>query len=143
MLTITPTIVAAFRVDFSGFADDVVWPDAVVTRSLQLADAETGSTRWGNYTDLSIKQRGMFNFAAHNLTFKKLNETATANGGAPASTAQVQSKTVADESITYAVNAQGQPASDAALNSTSYGQEFIRLRRRVGSGGSSSNALVA
>lgn len=143
MLIITPTIVTAFRTDFEGFADVNTWTDQVVTRALQMADMETGSKRWGNYSDLSIKQRGMFNFAAHFLTFKKLNSIATASGGAPSSVAPVQSKSVGDESISYAVLTQNTPSSDAALSSTSYGQEFIRLRSRVAAGGSSSNALVA
>lgn len=139
-MEITSAIVEAFRTDFEGFADTTAWPEANVTRALQLADQETGSQRWGDYTDPSIKQRGMFNFAAHQLTVSNLNKTVTAMGAAPASSAQVQSKSVGDESITYAVNTQGIKAGDEALSATAYGQEFIRLRRRVGRGGSSSNA---
>lgn len=139
-MEITPAIVAAFRGDFEGFADTAAWPDPKVKRALQIADHETGSGRWGSYDDLSIKQSGMFYFAAHYLTVKKANSAAMSMGGAPASIAPVQSKSVGDESVTYAINTQGMAPGDEGLGATSYGQEFIRLRRRVGRGGSSSNA---
>lgn len=139
-MEITPTVVDAFRTDFTGFGDVVTWPSDRVTRALQRADVETGSTRWGNYDDFSIKQLGMFNFAAHQLTMTMMNATATTTGGAPSSVAQVQSKSVGDESVSYAINTQGIKAGDEGLSATAYGQEFIRLRRRVGRGGSSSNA---
>lgn len=142
MLEITQAIVDAFRTDFEGFADTTAWPNERLARALQRADAETLSSRWGAYSDLSIKQRGMFNFAAHDLTIRKMNSTVTSLGGAPSSMAQVQTKSVGDESVTYAINSQGVKSEDDALKATAYGQEFIRLRRRVGRGGSSSNAVA-
>ena len=138
-MEITPAIVSAFRVDFDGFADVAAWPDNKVTRALEIADKETGSGRWGEYSDLSIKQRGMFYYTAHHLATSKINGSVTASGGTPSAVSQVQSKSVGDESITYAVNTQ-KAGLDGGLDSTAYGQEFIRLRRRVGRGGSSSNA---
>lgn len=140
MLDITPAIISAFRLDFDGFEDVTAWPDAKVQRVLERADRETGSTRWGAYSDHSIKQRGMFNFAAHTLIMKKAESTATTAGGAPSAIGQVQSKSVGDESVSYAVNQRSADLGDGALSATSYGQEFIRLRRRVAAGGSSSNA---
>lgn len=142
-MDVTSAVVDAFRTDFEGFADDTVWTDAKVTRALQHADKETGGSGWGAYSDLSTKQLGMFNYAAHYLSIKKSNAKATSAGGTPGSTSQVQSKSVGDESVTYAVNPQSTVSGDEALKSTDYGQEFIRLRRSVGRGGSSSNARVA
>jgi len=138
MTDITPAIVAAFRADFTGFADDTKWPDALVTRKLQKADKETGSARWGIYADLSIKQEGMFNYAAHLLVVGKAQDGTTAGGGMPGSMAQVASKTVGDESTTYVTPDSGNSvlSEDGALAATSYGQEFIRLRRRVAAGAS-------
>jgi len=139
-MEITPEVVEAFCTDFEGFADSSRWPTAQLVRALQTADRETGSNRWGGYSDHSIKQRGMFFFAAHHLTMSKAGARATTIGGAPSSVAQVQSKSVGDESISYALNSQNIPAGDEALSATLYGQEFMRLRRRIGRGGSSSNA---
>ena len=139
-LDITTAIIATFRTDFEGFADDTAWTDAKVTRALQRADHETGSARWGDYSDFSIKQRGMFNFAAHSLSIAKANATSTQSGGTPSAIAPVQSKSVGDESVTYAINTADLSSDDAVLATTSYGQEFMRLRRRVKLGGSSSNA---
>ena len=140
MLTITPEIIASFRLDFEGFADDTVWPSEKLTRILQLADRETGSSRWGGYSDQSIKQRGMFYFAAHTLLIKKKEAAATSSGKGASALNPVQSKSVGDESITYAVSASSNgPTGNEALQATSYGQEFLRLRRRVGRGGANSN----
>ena len=136
-MDITPEVIEAFRADFSGFASSDTWADPVLTRALARADKETGSARWGEYDDFSIKQRGMFNFAAHSLSLNAANTKATAMGGTPSATAQVQSKTVADESVTFAVGVSGSSVDDS-LKATAYGQEFIRLRRRVGAGGANS-----
>lgn len=140
-MEITQAIVDQFRVDFEGFANATNWPDSKITRALQKADKETGSTRWGDYEDLSNKQSGMFNYAAHLLTVSAASAKATTAGGSPSSIAAVQSKSVGDESVTYAVESMS--GGDAALAATSYGQEFLRLRRRVAAGGASSLSMGA
>src|SRR5690625_316662 len=84
-MEITPEVVEAFCTDFEGFADSSRWPTAQLVRALQTADRETGSNRWGGYSDHSIKQRGMVFFAAHHLTMSKAGARATTTGGARSS----------------------------------------------------------
>ena len=136
-------VITAFRTDFPGFANVTAWPDNVVGRTLQHADRETGSGRWGGYADLSTKQRGMFLLAAHLLVADKQNNAVSAAGGVPTATARLQSKSVGDESVAFAVNSApvGLGVGEEALNATAYGQEFIRIRRRVAAGAAGTGGL--
>lgn len=138
-MDITPTVVQAFRDYYPEFADTTTWPDATLTRSLEAADDETGSKRWGNYIEspASFKARGLFAYAAHRAVLSKAAQRAVENGGTPAPAAQASSKQVGDESVQYAVPmaesmAEAQGIGD--LRATIYGQEFLRLRRRAGAG---------
>lgn len=142
-MEITPEIVASFREKCEGFTNTTTWPDNKVTEALQEADGETGSSRWGGYADKSLKQRGLFAYAAHFLTSRKLEATASALGQSPGALGKVQAKTVADESETYAVNAQNVTHGNESLSTTSYGQEFLRLRRRAGMGAAHTNLRVS
>lgn len=134
-MDITPDIVLAFRTYYAEFSDTDAWPDADAIRSLEEADDETGA-RWGAYKPRSIKLRGMFAFAAHRLAMGSLRRS-VANGGGLASTPYaVSSKSVADESVSYAVPT---PTMIEQINSgdlmlTVYGLEFLRLRKRAGAG---------
>lgn len=135
-MDITPEMITAFRSRLNlAFADTTKWPDAVIEEALHYANTETGSSRWGMlvYTDPeNLKWRGMCLFAAHVL--------ATDYGTAGVTRAQssearlnVQSKSVGDESIAYRVPVMMDVANDW-LTYTNYGQQFYRLRRRVGMG---------
>lgn len=135
-MEITADVISAFREYYPEFADDGTWPGPLLTRHLCEADEETGS-RWGKYEGTcSLKKRGMFAYAAHKAVIGKAVTRATENGGIPPGASQVQSKSVGDESISYAVSA---PTSEQAdqlgdLRSTAYGLEFLRLRKRAGMG---------
>lgn len=136
-MEITATIVNDFRGYYPEFAV-ANYPDALVTRALEAADQETGSTRWGGYTTepASFKARGLFAYAAHSASLAKAAARATESGMVASAPSRVASKSVGDESVSYAVPTP--TASEAAgigdLNTTIYGQEFLRLRKRAGMG---------
>lgn len=107
--------------------------DPVVEDALCEADAETGGKGWGSYVNecTNFKQRGMFLYAAHYLASTYPNSDESVMSGA--SVSAVQSKSVGDESVTFAVPVASNQG-DAWLSSTAFGQQFIRLRRRAGMG---------
>lgn len=132
-MEITDQIIADFRSYYSEFEDVSVWPNGVVLQALQEGDSETGR-RWLRYDErpASIKKRGMFAFAAHRLVMRQ-----RAIDGDVGTAYAVSGKSVGDESTSYAVPSVTQ--EDLIVNGdlplTSYGTEFLRLRRRAGSGG--------
>lgn len=135
-MDITPDVITAFRAFYPEFADEETWPDSTLERYLREADEETGR-RWGAYGPYSLKQRGMFAYAAHRAVLAKAAARATEAGGIASAPAQVSSKSVGDESASFAVAA---PANGVEANqlgdlrSTIYGIEFLRLRTRAGMG---------
>lgn len=138
MTDITAQIVTDLRTYYPELADAAVWADATLVRYLQEGDQETGSRRWGSYSvsPAKLKARGMFAYAAHKAALGRAREAALMGGNVPTAPAKVQSKSVGDESVSFAVAAP--TASEAAqtgdLNTTIYGQEFLRLRKRAGMG---------
>lgn len=134
-MDITAEIVTAFRGYYSEFADLTAWPDVDVIRALEEADDETGC-RWGAYKHRSIKLRGMFAFAAHRLAMRNLTRTVAAGGGMASTPYAVSSKSVADESVSYAVPSPtvAEQIANGDLTLTVYGLEFLRLRKRAGAG---------
>ena len=132
---ITPELITAFRESSQGraFADDVKWPDDVVEDALCEADVETGSKRWGTYTDdcRNFKRRGMFYFAAHWLAVTYLTQDASDPSNiSPTARLNVAAKSVGDESVTYRVGAI-QKTEDDWLSLTNYGVQYLRLRGRA------------
>lgn len=135
---ITPELITAFRESSQGraFADDVKWPDDVVEDALCEADAETGSKRWGTYTDdcRNFKRRGMFYFAAHWLAVTYQTQDASDPSSiSPTARLNVAAKSVGDESVTYRVGAI-QKTEDDWLSLTNYGVQYLRLRGRASKG---------
>lgn len=138
-MEITTQIISDFRTYYPEFADDTVWTAPEVERALEAADDETGSSRWGSYQadPASFKARGLYAYAAHYASLMRAAKRATENGGIASAPAQAQSKTVGDESISYAIHTPESGArsdSVGGLNTTIYGQEFLRLRNRAGMG---------
>lgn len=137
-MEITAEIIASFRAAYPLFSDGAKWPDATVTTALCEGDVETGSTRWGSYEDdcHNFKHRGMFLYAAHWLVRTYPNGAADNTQQNPSAGGQVQSKTVGDESTTFAVTAYdgSSGAGNNWLASTQFGQQFMRLRKRAGMG---------
>lgn len=137
-MDITPAIIAAFRVEVPLFSDDTDWPDSVVEKALCEGDAETGGSGWGGYADdcHNFKQRGMFAYAAHWLTI--MYPHGSVNGGQSNTGGQVggavSSKTVGDESTSYAINAVDVGSAKSWLGSTGWGTQYLMLKRRAGMG---------
>lgn len=133
-MEITSDVIGAFRGAYDEFADGTAWPDGSVLIALQDADNETGS-RWGSYQNpvRSIKQRGMFAYAAHTLAKRKMQAQQMASGAIPTVGAQTSAKSVGDESTTYAVStpSYSESVADGDLYLTAYGKEFLRLRSRI------------
>lgn len=115
------------------FADVTKFPDSLLQYALCEADSETGSSRWGTYQAEchNLKQRGLFYYAAHWLSVYYPDGT----DSAPNQEARlnVASKSVGDESIAYRVPAMME-VSDDWLTWSVYGQQYYRLRKRVGMG---------
>jgi len=136
-MDITQAIVDDFLERYAAFSDAVLYSASDITFALEDADQETGP-RWGGYRSgpFSLKARGMFAYAAHRLSMDRLASRATSNGMAPPAPATVASKGVGDESVSYAVAAPEASKSEGwgDLNTTIYGKEFLRLRRRAGMG---------
>lgn len=139
MTEITTAIVTDMRAYYPEFSDATAWPEATLTRYLEEGDQETGSTRWGSYSvnPAKLKARGMFAYAAHKAALGRAREAALNGGQTPSAPARVQSKSVGDESVSFAVQAPQEGALSSQtgdLNTTIYGMEFMRLRTRAGMG---------
>jgi len=137
-MEITLEIIALFRTQVPAFADETKWPDNIVTIALCEGDAETGGSGWGGYDEdcHNFKQRGMFAYAAHWLTtYYPTGTAANDESQSGAANYPVASKSVGDESISFNNgNVSELSAGDAWFASTSWGQQFLRLRKRAGMG---------
>ena len=136
MVDITPAIITSFRTDKQAFSNVTVWPDDIITQALCEADVETGSNRWGTFTDdcRSFKRRGMYYFAAHWLAVTYITQDASdASNVSPSARLNIAAKSVGDESVTYRVGAIQETENDW-LSLTNYGVQYLRLRGRAGKG---------
>lgn len=136
-MDITAEVVDAFRSYYPEFHSASDWTAATLTSALTEADEETGA-RWGRYNAgiRSLKRRGMFAYAAHKAVMRRAARSAVETGGIAPAPAQVASKGVGDESVSYAVATPttGEASRLGDLRSTIYGSEFLRLRHRAGMG---------
>lgn len=135
-IEITPEIIASFRLAQPAFADDVKWPDSVVTEALCEGDVETGGRGWGGYQDIcsNFKRRGWYYYAAHWLSTTYITQDASDPSViSPTARLNVAAKTVGDESIQFRVGAIQSTENDW-LSLTNYGVQYLRLRRRAGMG---------
>jgi len=135
-MIIDANVIAAFRIWPLGgqsFADPTKFPDSLIQYALCEADTETGGRGWGVYQEdcHNFKQRGLFYYAAHWLSVyyptgldSDVNQEARLN---------VASKSVGDEHVEYRVPAMLEVNNDW-LTYTAAGQQFYRLRKRVGMG---------
>ena len=142
-LDITSEVILAFREQQPLFCNPLIWPVSVVTEALCEGDAETGGSGWGVYQDIkgNFKQRGVFYYAAHWLatTYPKgakiLSAVSAQAGGAETS------KSVGDESVSYDKgDSTNVGIGDIWLASTSFGQQWLRMRGRAGRGGNAVSA---
>ena len=133
---INAAVIAAFRINQKAFTNTATWSDDTIIDALSEGDAETANAgRWGAFevdNARNFKRRGMFLYAAHWLATTYPNGDSSMNGAAKNVT---QSKSVGDESNTYAVGSVANDSTDKVwLASTGFGQQFTRLRKRAGMG---------
>ncbi|MFV3292267.1 DUF4054 domain-containing protein [Pseudomonas sp. NY11955] len=136
-IEVTPEIVADFRGFYEEFADPAKWSDPKITKALNIAKGELGACRWDNdYRPYSFLQRGWFALAAHYLTWNAATSAATSADGSATTPYATASKSVRDESVSYAVPSANASltAWEAALAITPYGLEYLHLRDRAGMG---------
>lgn len=136
-IPVTPEMVADFREFYEEFADLDKWPDAKITKALNITRGEFGTcANWGLYGAYSFLQRGWFALAAHYLTWNAATTAATGADGSASTPYAVSSKSVRDESVSYAIPEANTSLTvwDAALALTPYGLEYLRLRSRAGMG---------
>ncbi len=147
-MDIDASVIADFRAYYPEFSDTSDWPDATLERYLWDATQETGSSRWGSYSAdpaPNFKARGLFAYAAHRAAVARAAQRAMEAGGTPSAPARAESKSVGDESVTYAVHRPDSGArmdSVGDLNTTVYGQEFLRLRNRAAMGAATTGGRV-
>lgn len=136
-MEITSRIVSDFRVYYPEFGDSAIWPDNEVVLALEEGDSETGK-RWLAYNarPASIKKRGLFAFAAHRLIMRRRQSGEDGKGGDAGAVYAISGKSVGDESTSFAVpsTSMEEQTVNGDLPMTSYGVEFLRLRRRAGTG---------
>lgn len=138
MTIIDANIIADFRtwpLGMQAFSDTTKYPDSLIQYALCEADTETGSCRWGAYEAEchNLKQRGLFYYAAHWLSVYYPAPNGIDSDANQEARLNVASKTVGDESISYRVPAMME-VSDDWLTWSVYGQQYYRLRKRVGMG---------
>lgn len=120
-----------FRAAFPEFGDSSAYPDAMIAAWKAVAERTVANEdRWGELLDFG-RQLAL----AHYLVQARQNVAASFSDKAPGSPQQVAaSKTVGSVSVTF------DPASTATedgghWNATSYGRQFLDLRRLFGAGG--------
>lgn len=120
-MAITP---ADFKARYSEF-DSVA--DARVQTFLDEAVLEVGQVPWG-----TLYEKGVFLLTAHMLVIDARNQ-AGANPGVP-SPGQLASRKVGDVSVTFATQTTSPDGSDEWYLSSSYGFDYLRLKKRKGIG---------
>lgn len=119
--------VADFRTAFPAFADDTIYPDAMVAAWLDLGQGMVNDA-WGQFCQL-----GIMLWAAHELA--KMQEAAQqAAGGNPSGVGGiVQSKSVGPVSVSYDTQL-GQEEGAGQYNLTIYGRQYWQLAQLFGMG---------
>jgi hypothetical protein len=118
-MAITP---ADFKARFPEFGSV---PDSRVQFWLDDAVLEVGESAWGE-----LYEKGVFLLAAHLLSLDQINQDEDGSGGV---TGNVNSRSVGDVSVSFA-KATSDSSSDDWYLQTSYGSEYLRLKKRVGMG---------
>lgn len=137
-MDITTDVIVDFRtwpLGMQAFSNTTKYPNSLIQYALCEADTETGSCRWGEYEAEchNLKQRGLFYYAAHWLSVYYPAPNGIDSDANQEARLNVASKTVGDESISYRVPAMME-VSDDWLTWSVYGQQYYRLRKRVGMG---------
>ena len=130
-MEITADIVGQFRSRYPYFADTKNYPDDVVSLALAYSDDQTNSAGWGGYENipLNLKQNGMFTWTANWLCVTYPDGADKPKNMNPYPDYAVSSKSVGDESISYAVDTP--PMTDQFYMKTHWGQQFLGYKQRA------------
>jgi Protein of unknown function (DUF4054) len=121
--------VASFRAVFAEFASAESYPDQRLAYWLALGEKMINVERWGDLAD-----HGAMLFTAHRVTLQARSLRDAKFGKAPGSASgPVSSKSVDKVSISYDVSSSSEEGA-GFWNLTTYGQEYIRLARIMGTG---------
>lgn len=121
-MALTP---ADFKTRYPEFASV---DNARVQTMLDEAQLEVGEGPWGLFYE-----KGVFLLTAHLLVIDARRQAAGGGGGS-SSEGQVVSRKVGDVSVTFGTQAQSANGSDQWYLSSSYGAEYLRLKKRKGMG---------
>lgn len=136
-IEITSEVITQFRIAMPAFQGLTEWPDEVLIEVLGEADGITPQSRWGAYENdpRNHKRRGMFNYAAHLLATMYPNGACDATVVSAAAQNAVTSKSVGDESKSFAIrSADSMREGDEYFNTTRFGQAYLRARRTAACG---------
>ena len=123
-MAITP---ADFKTRFPEFASIA---DSRVQIFLDDAECELDPNIW-DLSGCDLFERGVFYLAAHLLTLNERGQKTPA--GSTSGVGMLTMKRAGEVSVSYG-GVSNMTASDSYLSSTIYGQEFMRLQRKVGFG---------
>ena len=118
-MALTPT---DFKIRFPEF---VAIPDARIQFWLDDAELEVSESAWD-----ALYEKGSMSLAAHLLAIDISNNDEDGDSGGEGN---VASKSIGDVSVSFA-KATVDDVSDDWYLSTSYGTEYLRLKKRVGMG---------
>jgi uncharacterized protein DUF4054 len=136
---ITP---ASFRLDFTEFGSQSLYPDSGVQFWITMAGLLLRVERWGNPGPTSIKPAPASTiydiatelFVAHNLALEKNAQDAARRGGTPGwSTGPISAKSVGPVSQSYSVS-EGLVQDAGFWNLTTFGTRFYWLMQMFGAG---------
>ena len=118
-MAITP---ADFKIRYPEF-DSIA--DARVQTFLDEAILEVGEGAWG-----TLYEKGVFLLAAHMLAIDQLNQS---SGGGGSVVGELTSRKIGDVTVTLA-SSQSSNDDDKWYTRTTYGAEYLRLKKRMGMG---------
>jgi Protein of unknown function (DUF4054) len=123
-----PLTVAQFRLDFPEFANTTTYTDSMIQFWLTLAASLINAAAWG-----ALATQGQELITAHYLVGAVKNQLAAAGGGMPGQVGVVSSKSAGPVSGSYNTEL-GALEGGGDWNTTSYGQQYLKLARLMGAG---------
>ena len=124
-----PFDVAAFRVSFQEFADEVAYPNQFINMWVGLASAMVNYNVWKTQYTLGVSL-----YVAHELVLSAQNTKTAQAGGPPGVTGGIaNTKTVGSVTVGYDTTSTAEENA-GYWNTSNYGKQFIRLARVFGAG---------
>lgn len=124
-----PVTADSFREVFAEFCDDAVYTDEAIDFWLVTVRGQMNAGRWGAQQDF-----GAMLFVAHRLVLSARAQAAAAFGLPPGGpTGPVTSKSVDGVSVSFDVSSTAEE-DGGHWNLTTYGQQYLRLARQMGTG---------